>query len=134
VAEHRLTAYCEHGSDRTTFDGEIPMADGIDAAVDQMQLVPLEPVPDCTPTEACLEELPPSDDAVLTVGEREDQAIDATALRLGPYHGSSCRLVRHAGMLAGEVSQLALDLSRFRPRRPHRAKPQPSASRAADAR
>jgi hypothetical protein len=79
------------------------MADGVDPPMDGVQTAVLEAVPDAPAAEAELEELPASDDAVLTGGEPRDLRVDETKPTFGPYVGQKVGFVWHGAIVASHV-------------------------------
>jgi hypothetical protein len=69
---------------------------GIDAAVNRVEATNFEPMADCPPSNAEINELRPRNHAMLTLGKLSDQLVDARTADFCPYDGLNCDLVGHA--------------------------------------
>jgi hypothetical protein len=95
MAKHRPRAGSEDGSHPMPAPGQAPMADRVDAVVDDVQTSAGHAVVDRAMSEAKRHELCPRHDAVLARGECRNHFVNRTRGTSTPYIGVDVALVGH---------------------------------------
>ena len=75
MAQDRTRSRREYCGHPTSFHRKHPVTDGVDPAMGNMQSTQRDPVFDCTPANARVEQLTPRDDALLLLGEPDDELV-----------------------------------------------------------
>jgi hypothetical protein len=107
VAEHRPGTRGEHGGHPASALREGSVADGVDAAVHDVEPSAMHPPVDCAPSHVALEQLPAGHDPVLRAGQLRDEGVDGSRLRFAIYVMVKCRVDRYRPILALRACRVA---------------------------